>query len=314
MPVKARNKPRTSKASGGAFTADIDAFLTFLSVERALANLTIEAYRRDLECFGAYLEQQGIRGIRGIRRADITAFLLAERDRGLAPSSVGRRLAAVKSWYKFLLAERMVKENRAELVEGPKRWSNLPDTLSQAEVERLLKAVGGRDWQSIRDRACIELLYATGMRVSELVGLQTADLNLSANFVRCRGKGGKERVVPVGRAANKAVQRYLDRVRPRLLKRGTRESALLLSRLGRPLSRQSVWKLVKHYGALARIKQHLSPHALRHSFATHLLEGGADLRVVQELLGHADIATTQVYTHVDRERLKAVHRKFHPRP
>jgi integrase/recombinase XerD len=208
--------------------------------------------------------------------------------------------------------EHLAKEDIAGVLESPKLIRALPDVLSPPEVDKLLGAPDIRNWQGIRDKAALELMYATGMRVSEMVELMSEGLNLDVGIVKCRGKGDKERIVPIGRSAKDAVVRYMEKVRPGLLKK-SHDGHLFLSRLGRKISRQSFWKMIKLYTARARIKKTITPHTLRHSFATHLLERGADLRIVQEMLGHADISTTQLYTHINKDRLKSIHKQFHPR-
>ncbi len=220
---------------------------------------------------------------------------------------------AIKVFYRFLLSQDYLRTDPASLIEAPRLWKNLPEVLSVEEVERLLKVIPGRDGgKEVRDRAILELLYATGLRVSEAAGLKLSDLNPEAGFLRCIGKGGRERVVPVGSQALEWIERYRSKVRERFKPKPDVKN-LFLNRFGRSLSRQSIWILIQHYAREARLRKRVTPHTLRHSFATHLLERGADLRVVQELLGHATIATTQIYTHVDRARLKAIHAKFHPR-
>jgi integrase/recombinase XerD len=288
----------------------IDSFLTYLSVERGLAKNTILAYGADLEAFSEHL---GSQGMTRIRREDVTGFMLSQKDARISPNSIARRLAAIKSFYRFLVRERVLAEDPTGLVDSPKLWKKIPETLSLAEVESLLEQPDTRTVQGMRDKAILEMLYATGMRVSEVVNLRQDGVNLEVGFLRCIGKGNKERVVPLGRKAVAAVRKYLDAARPALTK-GASCELLFVSRLGRRISRQSLWKLIKKYARKARIKKPMKPHILRHSFATHLLEHGADLRSVQEMLGHANIATTQIYTHVNKDRLKTIHRSFHPRP
>jgi len=294
-------------------TALLDTFLSYLSVERGLSKNTLAAYRADLEAFFRYLEAKGMKGPDRVSRDDITHFLLHLKDKGLSGNSVSRTLVSIKSFYKFLVQERLIKADAAGTLESPKLIRPLPNVLSTQEVEKLLEAPDTRDWMGTRDKAALELMYATGMRVSEVVEMMIEGLNLDVGFIKCRGKGDKERIVPLGKKAIAAIIRYLEKVRPRLLKT-KKDNHLFLSRLGKKISRQTFWKILKRYAKVARIKKEITPHTLRHSFATHLLEGGADLRVVQEMLGHSDIATTQVYTHIDKSRLKAIHTKFHPRP
>ncbi|MCU0666809.1 MAG: site-specific tyrosine recombinase XerD [Candidatus Omnitrophica bacterium] len=291
----------------------IDSFLDYISVERGLAVNTINSYRDDLEAYFAFLESQKIALLSQTNRNNISGFMLKQKDRGISAVSISRRLAAIKSFYRFLVRERVLKEDPTSLVDSPKLWKKIPETLSLSEVEALLNAPDSRDTQGIRDKAILEILYATGMRVSESAHLKLKEVNLDVGFLRCIGKGNKERVVPVGKKAIACVRKYLESSRPKLL--GKKESEyLFISRLGGRLSRQSLWKIIQRYSRQAGIKKHIKPHILRHSFATHLLEHGADLRSVQEMLGHANISTTQIYTHINKDRLKSIHRMYHPRP
>ncbi|TAN60555.1 site-specific tyrosine recombinase XerD, partial [bacterium] len=286
----------------------------YLSVERSLSNNTIAAYRRDLAKYVSCLEKSGVNSLSQSTRKDISDFMFSLKDGGLNASSIARNLAAIKVFYRFLVRERILKVDPSSLLDSPRLWKRIPDTLSFREVEDLLKGPSLRQTQGIRDRAILEVMYATGMRVSEAVNLKVTDVNLDAGFARCIGKGSKERIVPLGRQAIAALRRYLEEARPKLLKKSQAETILFLSRLGKRVSRQSFWKIIKAYARKARIKKDIRPHTLRHSFATHLLEGGADLRSVQEMLGHADISTTQIYTHIDKNRLKLIHKTYHPRP
>lgn len=288
----------------------INAFLEYLTVEKGLSVNTLAAYRQDLESYRSFLGTQKIAGWRDVRREHIQRFLLAQKKKGMESSSVARRLVAVKIFHRFLLRERHLEDDITSVLDSPKPWKKLPHFLSGREVEVLLAAPDRKSPVGIRDRALLECLYATGMRVSEIAGLNTEDINLESAFLRCRGKGGKERLVPVGKIACQAVRDYLLTVRP---KQNPKSGHLFLGRSGRGLTRQFIWQILKKYARLAGIAKDITPHTLRHSFATHILERGADLRVVQELLGHADISTTQIYTHVSRDRLKMVHAKFHPR-
>jgi len=290
----------------------IEQFIYFMEFERGVSPNTLESYRRDLLKFAAYLNGKGI-ALSAVERATIGDFLMHLKDNGLSATSIARNLAALKTFWKFLVSERRTGENVAAIVETPKIWKNIPDVLNREEVEKLLDAPPNKGCAGLRDRAVLELMYATGMRVSEVGDLKKGDINLESGFARCFGKGGKERIVPVGRIAKEAVSRYLERSRDKLRSAKAVDDHLFLSRLGKKLSRQSIWKMIQKYTAVAGIKKHITPHTLRHSFATHLLEGGAELRGVQEMLGHADISTTQIYTHVDKERLRKVHEKYHPR-
>ncbi len=287
-------------------------FLDHLFIECGLAGSTVTAYQRDLRGFWDHLEAREVEPS-DISIDDVQKYLIELPRRGLALASIARHLASIKVLLRYLFAERILRRDIASLIESPRRWQTIPDTVRYSQVEALLRAPVPTDEFYLRDRALLELLFATGMRVSEATELNVDQINLTLGYVRCMGKGRKERLIPVGRAAIKAVQTYLELLRPRLL--GERnEAALFLSRTGRPLDRTNVWRLVRKYATVAGIKQRLSPHTLRHSFATQLLAGGADLRIVQELLGHANVTTTQIYTHVDETRLKQVHRQYHPRP
>lgn len=292
----------------------VEEFLDYLTVERGLSENTISAYRSDLYKYVKYLEENKKRNhVDEVDRSDIRDYMMVLKDKGLSANSVSRNLVAIKVFHRFLVRERYAKDDVTSVLDSPKLWKHLPQTLSLAEVEAILKEPNLRKWMEIRDKAALELMYATGVRVSELANLKIGNLNLDIGFIRCVGKGNKERIVPIGRQAQYALQRYVNKVRPKLLKAGT-ERTLFLSRLGRRISRQSFWKMIKKYARLAGIKKEITPHTLRHSFATHLLERGADLRVIQEMLGHADISTTQIYTHINKERLKSIHHKYHPRP
>lgn len=291
----------------------LDEFLNYLSVERGLSKNTISSYRTDLIFFIQYFEKKNYGGIERIKRQDIMNYLLSLKDKGLSSNSISRALVAIKMFYKFLVQEHFVKEDVAGILDSPRLIRPLPNVMNTSEVDKILSVIDMRDWMGIRDKAALELMYATGMRVSELVELEVGGLNLDVGFIKCRGKGDKERIVPIGKKAKEAIERYMEKVRPQLLKK-RQDQHLFLSRLGKKVSRQSFWKMIKRLAKAARIKKDITPHTLRHSFATHLLERGADLRVVQEMLGHSDISTTQVYTHINKERLKSIHKQFHPRP
>jgi len=291
----------------------LDAFLNYLAVERGLSRNTILSYQEDINAYINFLKGMHINSFSLTKKKDITDFMLSQKDRGLAPNSVARRLAAIKALYRFLVRERILKTDPSNLIDSPKLWKKIPQTLSANEVEALLSQPNIRNRQGIRDKAILETLYATGMRVSEAVNLKTGNLNLEVGFLRCTGKGNKERIIPLGRKAISSLKRYLGVSRPQHLK-NKESDFLFLNRFGKKISRQSLWKIIKRYAKYARIKKPIRPHILRHSFATHLLERGADLRSVQEMLGHANISTTQIYTHISKERLKAIHRMFHPRP
>lgn len=291
----------------------IDIFISYLSVERGLSRNTIVSYRRDLQDYLDYLTGQKVNSLDKADRSRITDFMHELKRLGLNANSIARKLAAIKSFYRFLVREKILKQDLTSLLESPKLWRKIPDTLSFQEVENLIDQPDLGKKGGIRDRAILELLYATGMRVSELTQLKVQDVNLDVGFVRCLGKGNKERIVPLGRKAIGWVNKYIEKERPYFLKKAATES-LFLTRLHKRISRQSVWKMLKRYARRARIRKEIHPHILRHSFATHLLERGADLRSVQEMLGHSDISTTQIYTHINKDRLRTIHKKFHPRP
>ncbi len=284
-------------------------YLDYLSVERGLASNTITAYRSDLE---RLVRSLGTRPLERTREEDLMRTLRQMRVQGSSPRSVARWIAAVRGFFSFLQIEGMLKDNPSAQLEAPRSWRPLPRTLGSEEVESLLNAPNRGSPRGRRDSAMLELLYATGLRVSELLGLRLGDLQLDAGYLRCWGKGNKERVVPMGEEADAKLQDYLAEARPTLL-RGRRTEILFVNHRGGALTRQGFWKLIKRYGAAAGIRTPLSPHTVRHAFATHLLENGADLRSLQVLLGHADISTTQIYTHVNRERLKRIHEDYHPR-
>ena len=291
----------------------IDSFLNYLSVERGLAKNTIVSYKRDLEIYVDFLAKHSITALAKTTKEDIVNFMLYQKDKGIAANSIARRLAAIKMFYRFLVRERILQKEPSSLIDSPKLWKKIPETLSFKEVESLLAQPNLKDLQGIRDRAILEVFYATGMRVSEVVNLRMDAVNMEVGFLRCVGKGNKERVIPLGGKAIQSLKKYTESIRPRFLKKKSSEF-LFLNRSGAQLSRQSLWKIIKRYARLAGIRKPIRPHILRHSFATHLLERGADLRSVQEMLGHANISTTQIYTHVTRDRLKTIHTTFHPRP
>lgn len=289
----------------------LDRFIDHLVVERGLSPRTIEAYRHDLETFASAMAGRGVHEPAHAGPADLREFVYDLKDRGLAPASIRRRLSAIRTYYRFLLAEGLVSNDPTERVELPRAWRRLPDALSRSDVEKLLDAPDPAHPLFWRDKALLEFAYAAGVRVSELTSLRVRDLVLEDGLAMVTGKGSKERVVPVGRAAVRSVATYLREVRPGLVRSG--EGAVFLNARGRPLSRMGVWKILRKHVDRAGIRKRVTPHTLRHSFATHLLEGGADLAAVQEMLGHADISTTQIYTHVEREYLREVHRRHHPR-
>ena len=290
----------------------VDEFLTYLELERNLSSHTLEAYARDLKDFQTFLQKEGGITPEEAGTEDILLFLEELKRRGLSSRTLARKLSALKSFYRFLELEERIEHNPLLLIEGPRLPRNLPKVLSVEEVERLLSAPDLSTPQGLRDRAMLETLYATGMRVSELVRLTFAQLNLSAGFVRIFGKGKRERLVPLGDLAREYLERYLREARP-LLCGGKETPYVFLNRKGDPLTRQRFWQIIRDYARRAGITREISPHVLRHSFATHLLQGGADLRSVQMMLGHASLSTTQIYTHLDLRNLRAVHEKHHPR-
>lgn len=290
----------------------INEFMNHLSVERGLAKNTLLAYGRDLEKYTEYLTGQGVKSQAQIKREHVSNFMFDLKKHGMSATSICRHLAAVKMFHRFLVRENLTKEDPTTLVETPKLWKRVPAVLTQPEIDSMLTAASGRKPQDVRDQAILEIFYGCGLRVSELADLKTTSVNYDVGFVRAVGKGSKERIIPVGKKAVEALQKYLLKARPQLLNKKTSE-ALFLSRLGARMSRQSLWSVIKLYAKKANIKKTIKPHTLRHTFATHLLQHGADLRSVQEMLGHSDISTTQIYTHVDKEHLKNVHKEFHPR-
>ncbi len=290
----------------------IDTFLNYLSVERGLSNNTISSYRRDLNLYVDFLVKNHIVALSRTSKNDIVNFMLFQKDQGLSVNSISRRLTAVRIFYRFLVRERILKTDPSSSVDSPKTWKKIPDALSLNEIELLINQPNIRKIQGIRDRAVLEVFYATGMRVSEVVNLKLDNVKLDVGFVRCIGKGNKERIIPMGKKAIKSIKRYLLDGRRSFLNK-KESDFLFLNRFGNKISRQSLWKLIKKYAKSAKIKNPIKPHILRHSFATHLLEHGADLRSVQEMLGHSNISTTQIYTHINKDRLKTIHKTFHPR-
>ncbi len=291
---------------------DIKAFRHYLSTERGAATNTLLAYGRDLEHFALWVAEGHLRDYRRPTLADFSRYLSRLREDGLQPSSIARHLVALKVFFRFLRLEQQTASNVVELLASPTLWERIPQVLSPEAVEKLLEAPKPTDRFFLRDRALLETLYATGCRASEVVGLRLEDIHLEAAFIRCIGKGRKQRVVPLGRPALAALKTYLTEFRPRLV-RGAETPWVFVSRGGKKLSREMLWVIVKKYVRRLGLPGKVSPHTLRHSFATHVLAGGADLRIVQEFLGHSNIRTTQHYTHVDRERLRLIHRQFHPR-
>jgi integrase/recombinase XerD len=292
---------------------DLTAFRHYIQAERSLAGNTVKAYGRDLDRFALWVAQGGLADHLRPTIRELSHYVSHLREENLAPPSVARHLVALKMFYRFLRLEERVQENTADLLSSPTLWERIPHVLSPASVEKLLAAPVPLDRFFLRDRALLETLYATGSRASEVVGLKLCDLYLDSRFCKCLGKGNKQRVVPLGEPAILALKEYLGISRPELVRSAPEAPWVFISRGGKVLTREMLWNLVKKYTKRAGLNSRVSPHTLRHSFATHLLAGGADLRTVQELLGHANIRTTQHYTHVDRDRLQGIHKKFHPR-
>jgi integrase/recombinase XerD len=291
-------------------TTYIPIYLDYLAVEKGLAKNSLSSYATDLRRFADFLAKKKIE-LDACERVDIVRYFQALRGAGISARSVARALAAIRGMFRFLVAERHLKNDPTENIENPKLWTTLPKSLQPSEVDALLRAPDCTTAEGLRDTAMLELLYATGLRVSELIHVKIEDLVMDAGFLRTFGKGSKERIVPFGDAARDAIVAYLERGRPELVKQA--DPHLFLSRRGRSMSRQSFWMKIVKYARLAGITSQISPHVLRHSFATHLLENGADLRSVQLMLGHSDISTTQIYTHVSRARLQKMYDQFHPR-
>jgi len=290
----------------------LELFLAHVRVERGLSENTVEAYGRDLRRYVEHLDGLGVAAWQAVSRTEVRAHLAELVRRGLSPRSQARALSAIRSLHRLLLAEKLTAADATDEIDAPRPGRALPGLLGHAEVDRLLAGPDPRTAAGRRDRAMLELLYATGLRVSELVSLGVNDVNLETRVLVARGKGDKERIVPVGAPAADAVKAYLAGARERLL-RGRRSKDLFVTPRGRRMTRQGFAKLLGRYARGAGIRRRISPHKLRHSFATHLLEGGADLRAVQAMLGHADVSTTQIYTHVDRTHVKRLHDRFHPR-
>jgi len=297
---------------GNTMDQMLDQFLHYLIVEKGLAKNTIEAYSHDLNRFSDYLKVKGIQDLLNVGKFDVRAFLLVLKRQGLSTKTISRNLVAIRTFFKFLIQEGILEANPIEEVGSPKVAKTLPEILTLKEVEELLEQPNIKTPLGIRDRAMLEMLYATGMRVSELTRLPMNQVNLEGGYVLLYGKGSKERMVPLGSEAMKWLALYLRMARGRFAKR-KESDALFISRSGKGMSRQRFWRSLKEYGRRAGIRKRISPHLLRHSFASHLLERGADLRSVQIMLGHVDISSTQIYTHVTGERLKKIHQRYHPR-
>jgi len=291
----------------------IQEFSDYLRIEKRNSPHTVSAYRRDLSRFSAEFAGQKVDSV---TTANIRDFLISLREQGLSPASVARSLSSIKSFFKYLCQDKQFQDNPAEILETPKRWRKLPDVLSSEDVDNLLKCPDLESVLGLRDKAMLEILYASGLRVSELINLQVSQLDMQVGYLRTLGKGSKERIVPIGAMAKRAVENYILNSRPALVssrKDGGKPEELFVTRRGRGMTRQGFWKLLKGYVTQANIRANVSPHTLRHAFATHLLERGADLRSVQQMLGHSDISTTQIYTHILGKRMLEIHQQFHPR-
>lgn len=290
----------------------VERFDDFLALEQGASVETSKAYKLDIERFVTYEQVKGAESPSEVGSRSLREYIYHLKDLGLAPASIRRNISAVRTYFKFLLGEGHVVSDPSERLETPKKWRTLPEVLGVDEIERLLAAPSLDERLAFRDRAMLEVAYGAGLRVSEWISLGVRDVLMQDHLVRVFGKGAKERLVPIGRRAIGAIAIYLRELRP-TLEKGEGKGILFLSARGQPLSRMGAWKILRKYVDKAGIKKPVSPHTLRHSFATHLLEGGADLRAVQEMLGHVDISTTQIYTHIDREYLRSVHKQFHPR-
>ena len=291
----------------------VEDFFHFLQIERGLAENTIISYRHDLNQYVLFAkEKKAVTDWKQIKRTDIVEFLYSLKENGKSTATIARMISSIRAFHQFLVRDRIVDIDASLHIETPKLDRLFPQILTTEEIDKLL-AIKGTTPLRVRNKAMLELLYATGLRVSELVKLKKTDLHLSMGFVRCMGKGNKERIIPVGDVAKNALEDYLNHARDQLIKRNQSETALFVNHHGKPLSRQGFWKILKTVVQETGITKEITPHTLRHSFATHLLENGADLRSVQEMLGHADISTTQIYTHISKTRLKDMYEQFHPR-
>lgn len=288
-------------------------FIGFITLEKGLSQNTVSAYQADLVSFINWLYDDGIQEFESVSRNDIIYYLGELKDQGLEVSTIARKLVSIKVLFRYLFQEKIIKNDITDVMDSPKLWRILPDFLSSIEIDGILKAYpAGKDPLNFRNKTMLELMYACGLRVSELIQLPVNAINFDEMIVRIYGKGNKERIVPVGRPAANLVRRYLNDHRSSFIKE-TDYPNLFLSYRGKPLNRERVWRIVKQAALIAGINKNIHPHTLRHSFASHLLENGADLRIIQEMLGHADISTTQIYTHIDKKQLLSVHHKFHPR-
>lgn len=305
-----RSAPAPSSPIARAFR--LEQFRDYLGLEAGNSANTVASYLRDIARLAEYTSSHGARSPEQLSATQLREFIYSLKDLGLAPTTIGRQISAIRTYYKFLVGEGLAARDPSERIESPKRWRTLPAVLSVAEMQKLLEATNPDQPLAIRDHALLEFAYATGVRVSELVGVKLQDLFFKEGVARVFGKGGKERLVPVGRRAIGEVSMYVEHVRP-ALDRGKGRGFVFLNARGTPLSRVGAWGIIKANARRAGLAKRVTPHTLRHTFATHLLEGGADLRAVQEMLGHVDLATTQLYTHIDRDYLQTVHRSYHPR-
>jgi integrase/recombinase XerD len=301
-----------TKLQEQSFGHIIQAFLNYMTVEAGLSSNTILGYGRDLRDFAIFCDSKGVKQPDKIVTTNLYDYSKHVARQGKAEASINRSVVAIKMFLRFCMMSGHVKDDLTIFLESPKLWQKLPVICSKDQVAKLMDCPDEKEPYVQRDRALLELLYATGTRASEVAGLKIGDVNLKIGYIRCLGKGNKERVVPLNKSAAFAIEQYLVELRPKIVKPKSGE-ALFLSRTGRALSRIEIWRIVKKYARLSGLSRQMTTHTLRHCFATHLLSGGADLRSVQEMLGHVDIATTQIYTHVDQERLRSIHKKFHPR-
>lgn len=287
-------------------------YFNYLLIERGVAQNTLEAYGRDLRRYFQFLQQKGITDLQEVKPEVIIEYLVQIKGDGLSANSMNRALAALRGLYKFLIQEKIIGQSPLVNIELAKAWMRLPDTISKEEMNTILIQPGNETATAMRDTAMLELLYATGIRVSELINLTMNSINWQVGFLVVMGKGSKERIVPIGKTAYDCARLYVDKARPQFMQKKITD-VLFLNRFGAKFTRQGLWKIVARYAQKAGLQKKVHPHTFRHSFASHLLEGGADLRTVQVMLGHADISTTQIYTHITRERLREVHKKYHPR-
>lgn len=301
------------KIINNPFSVSIEEFLRFLRVEKGASDNTLDSYYRDLTRFADLMINEGVQEPQEVQRDNILKYLLTLKKKSLSSRSISRNISAIRSFYRFLIMEERIIKDPTIDIESPKFWQRIPKTISIRDMETLLSTPKIDTPQGIRDQAMLELLYGTGLRVSEMVSLSLNDINFEVGFLRCMGKGSKERIVPLGKTAIQSLKRYLEKGRPHLRKNKPEKGILFLTRLGKSISRQSAWKIVKKYTIKACVGKNITPHSFRHSFASHLLEGGADLRAVQIMLGHSDISTTQIYTHVSRNHIRKVYEKLHPR-